>query len=152
MDRQKSAEAVGAGITARQRAEPVVEARDGISARPEQMPRKRALKPEVADGIREVRLGAHRAAGDDVTKARNNRNRRIRNRSYGGVGGRGPRGPLLPDSTGALRGHEPARAPTNRRKSATSGARQPEAAPQRPMAWTAEAHRGRVPPSAPSQF
>jgi len=61
------------------------------------MPRKRALKPEVADGIREVRLGAHRAAGDDVTKARNNRNRRIRNRSYGGVGGRGPRGPLLPD-------------------------------------------------------
>jgi len=61
------------------------------------MPRKRALKPEVADGIREVRLGAHRVAGDDVTKARNNRNRRIRNRSYGGVGGRGPRGPLLPD-------------------------------------------------------
>src|SRR4030067_899312 len=97
VDREKSAEAVGAGITARQRAAPVVEARDGIPARPEQMPRKRALKPEVADGIREVRLGAHRAAGDDVTKARNNRNRRIRNRSYGGVGGRGPRGPLLPD-------------------------------------------------------
>src|SRR4030066_637720 len=100
MDRQKSAEAVGAGITARQRAEPVVEARDGISARPEQMPRKRALKPEVADGIREVRLGAHKAVGDDVTKAQINRNRRIRTRSYGGVGGRGPRGPLLPDPGG----------------------------------------------------
>src|SRR4030066_245039 len=61
------------------------------------MPRKMALKPEVADGIREVGLGAHKAVGDDVTKAQINRNRRIRNRSYGGVGGRGPRGPLLPD-------------------------------------------------------
>jgi hypothetical protein len=52
-------------------------------------------------------------------------------------------------STGALQGLEPARAPTSRRKSATLGARQPEAVPQRPMAWTAEALCGRVPPSAP---
>ena len=43
-------------------------------------------------------------------------------------------------STGALQGLEPARAPTSRRKSATSGTRQPEAAPQRPMACTAEAN------------
>ena len=30
------------------------------------MPRKRALKPEVADGIREVRLGAYRKTGNEV--------------------------------------------------------------------------------------
>src|SRR4030067_3328785 len=48
-------------------------------------------------------------------------------------------------STGALPGLEPARAPTSRRKSATSGARQPDAAPQRPMAWTAEANAGESP-------
>src|SRR5665811_1685781 len=68
MDRQKSAEAVRAGITVRQRAEPVVEARDGLSADPGQMPRKRALKPEVADGIREVRLGAQRRQATTSTK------------------------------------------------------------------------------------
>src|SRR4030042_6403647 len=48
-------------------------------------------------------------------------------------------------STGALRGLEPARAPTIRGESATSGARAPEAAPQRPMAWTAEANAGESP-------
>jgi hypothetical protein len=31
---------------------------DQISEKFEQMPRKRALKPEVVDGIHEVRLGA----------------------------------------------------------------------------------------------
>ena len=68
MDRQKSAEAVGAEVTTRQRAEPVVEARDGLSVDPGQMPRKRALKPEVADGIREVRLGAQRRQATTSTK------------------------------------------------------------------------------------
>ena len=42
--------------------------------------------------------------------------------------------------------HAPeAPAPTGRRKSATLGARQPEAEPQRPMAWTAEANAGESP-------
>ena len=68
MDRQKSAEVVRAGITARQRAEPVVEARDELSVGPEQMPRKRALKPEVADGIREIRLGAQWRQATTSTK------------------------------------------------------------------------------------
>jgi hypothetical protein len=32
----------------------------------EQMPRKRALKSEVADGIREVGLGAYRTPGIEI--------------------------------------------------------------------------------------
>jgi len=32
----------------------------------EQMPRKRALKSEVADGIREVGLGAYRTPGMEI--------------------------------------------------------------------------------------
>jgi len=36
----------------------------------EQMPRKRALKPEMPDGIWEIWLGAYRMAGVEVTKWR----------------------------------------------------------------------------------
>ncbi len=39
------------------------------------MPRKRALKLEVADGIREVRLGAYRKTGDKVETEWLGRNR-----------------------------------------------------------------------------
>ncbi len=54
------------------------------------MSRKRALKLEVADGIREVELGVpYKQTGIEVHKAEHDRNRRIRNRTYGGVRGRG---------------------------------------------------------------
>jgi hypothetical protein len=39
------------------------------------MPRKRALKPEVADGIREIRLGAYRETGNKVEAEWLDRNR-----------------------------------------------------------------------------
>jgi hypothetical protein len=53
---QKSAEAVRAGMTNQQRAEPVESSYSNLCC-PEQMPLVRTLKPEVADGIREVKLG-----------------------------------------------------------------------------------------------
>jgi hypothetical protein len=53
------------------------------------MPRKRALKLEVADGIRKVKLGVpFKQTGTEVQLAESDRNRRIRNRTYGGVRGR----------------------------------------------------------------
>jgi hypothetical protein len=58
MGRQKSAEVVRVGLTIQRRTKPVTPDMSRISDLLEQMPRKRALKPEVADGIREVRLGA----------------------------------------------------------------------------------------------
>ena len=57
MGGQKSAEAIVVGDTSRRRAEPVRIAMWMISDDAEQIP-ARGLKPEVADGIREVRLGA----------------------------------------------------------------------------------------------
>ena len=51
------------------------------------MPRKRALKSEVADGIREVGMAA-KAPGTEINGADDSRNRRIRNLTYGGVRGR----------------------------------------------------------------
>jgi len=39
------------------------------------MPRKRALKPEVVDGIRKVRLGAYRKTGNKVEAEWLDRNR-----------------------------------------------------------------------------
>ncbi len=55
---QRSAEVVRVGLTIQRRTEPVTPDMSRISDLLEQMPRKRALKLEVADGIREVRLGA----------------------------------------------------------------------------------------------
>jgi len=71
--------------------------RDRYLVRLEQMSRKRALKREVSDGIREVTLGAYRASRIEVNKVEDGRNRRIRNRMYGGEGGRRARALLLPD-------------------------------------------------------
>jgi len=67
------------------------------------MSRKRALKREVSDGIREVSLGAYRASRIEVKKAEDGRNRRIRNRMCGGEGGRRARALLLPDVRQAWR-------------------------------------------------
>ena len=52
------------------------------------MPRKRALKLEVADGIREVRLGAYRKTGDRQKQSGLAGTALVRNRMPGGVGGR----------------------------------------------------------------
>jgi hypothetical protein len=57
MGGQKSAEGIRVGLTIQRRTKPVTPDMSRISDLLEQMPRKRALKPEVADGIREVRLG-----------------------------------------------------------------------------------------------
>ena len=54
---QKSAEAIVGGPTSHRRAEPVNVMMYMISGYSEQMP-ERGLKPEVADSIREIRLGA----------------------------------------------------------------------------------------------
>ena len=54
---QKSAEAIVGGLTSHRRAEPVSVVMYMLSGYSEQMP-ARGLKPEVADSIREVRLGA----------------------------------------------------------------------------------------------
>src|SRR5574341_886307 len=53
----------------------------------------RGPKLEVADGIREVRLGVYRTVGDEVTKERKDRNRRMPNGTYGGVRGWGRKAP-----------------------------------------------------------
>jgi hypothetical protein len=61
------------------------------------MSRKRALKREESDGIREITLGAYKASRIEVNKTEDGRNRRIRNRMCGGEGGRRARALLLPD-------------------------------------------------------
>jgi hypothetical protein len=55
---QKSAEVVRVGLTIQRRTEPVTPDLSQISDLLEQMTRKRALKSEITDGIREIRLGA----------------------------------------------------------------------------------------------
>ena len=57
MGGQKSADAIVGGLTDHRRAEPVNVTKYTISGYSEQMP-ARDLKPEVADSIRKVRLGA----------------------------------------------------------------------------------------------
>ena len=55
------------------------------------MPLKEGLKPEVATGSREVRLGAYRTAGIEVVERYGlSGTAVVRNRTPGGVGGRGP--------------------------------------------------------------
>ena len=61
------------------------------------MPRKRALKPEVVDGIHKVRLGAYRVAGKEATNHTIAGTAVVRNRMPGGVGGRREQFRLLPD-------------------------------------------------------
>jgi hypothetical protein len=87
MGRQKSAE--GIVVAARHDEGPnLLESGVRISDRSEQMPRKRALKLEVVDGIHEVRLGAYRAAGKEATNHTIAGTAVVRNRMPGGVGGR----------------------------------------------------------------
>ena len=62
------------------------------------MPRKGTLKLEVADGIREVKLGAYRTAGTEVTTRALTGTAVVRNRTPGGVGGRREQSRLLPDA------------------------------------------------------
>ena len=67
MSRQKSAEVVVVPLPTGRRAEPVTKLETGslpilgISL-------ERGPEPEVADGIRKVRLGAYRTGGDEVTE------------------------------------------------------------------------------------
>ncbi len=84
---EKSAEAIVVGLTDRRRAEPVVKARD-LVRHAEQMPRKRALKPEERRAEL-VRYGwvLDKACGEETGVVKRNRNRRVRNRTHGGVGG-----------------------------------------------------------------
>jgi len=55
---------------------------------------------EVADGIREVKLGAFRTTGTEVTTRALTGTAVVRNRMPGGVGGRREQSRLLPDAFG----------------------------------------------------
>ena len=73
---EKSAEAIVVRKTNGQRAEPVVNTPFRSSDHSEQMLRKRALKLEVADRIRKIKLGAYRVAGTEKLRAEGDGNRR----------------------------------------------------------------------------
>ena len=62
------------------------------------------LRPEVADGSREITPGAYRVTGIEDRKAETNRNRRVGNPTHGGVGGRREQSRLLPDHRRLFRG------------------------------------------------
>jgi len=60
------------------------------------------LQFEVADGIREVKLGAYRATGTEVITRALTGTAVVRNRTPGGVGGRREQSRLLPNRVVSL--------------------------------------------------